>query len=469
MTDHDLLQQYTQGQSNDAMCELVRRHIDMVHATARRELGDAHLADDVTQAVFLVLMRRAAKISSSVPIGGWLFKTTMYAVANIRRGVARREAHEREAREMKAPDTQQPPDPAILRVLNEGIAGLSATDRHMIVSRYLEGRSTEEVGTALGISEAAVRQRLSRAVGRLRRRLAKRGVVAAAAAVSVALESSKVQTATASVVAPVEAMVRGAVPSASIQTIVRGVLQMLRHAQTLSLSVVAGIVCAIIGTGVLIAAETGAPPASAPAAVAGASAASRTTPAATRAMSKFGPARTPKGTLEAAFAAALAGDPDGMSACFQNPTDADKVLLRNFALALSGFDVFAKAVEKQFGKDALTQLNQSRIIGGVDPTEIGDAKETIDGDKAIVDIGRSGPQGGIPMIKVGDVWKMDPAVFGTLNKQAVEASAKLGPSLVQLAKDIEANKYANLGQALTAAQKALQAIQKGGGTPEGVP
>src|SRR5205814_191415 len=113
----------------------------------------------------------------------------------------------------------------------------------------------------------------------------------------------------------------------------------------------------------------------------------------------------------AAFAAALAGDADGMATCFQNPTDEDKKLLQNFARALFGFDRFSKAVEKQFGKDALTQLNQSRIIGGLDPTEIADAKEAIEGDKAIVDIGKAGPQGGIPMIKIGDVWKMDTSVF----------------------------------------------------------
>ena len=66
MTDHELLSQYVRHRSNEAMGELVRRHVDTVYATALRELRDAHLAEDVTQAVFMVLAQRAKSLSPKV-------------------------------------------------------------------------------------------------------------------------------------------------------------------------------------------------------------------------------------------------------------------------------------------------------------------------------------------------------------------------------------------------------------------
>ena len=91
MTDHELLAQYTERHSNDAMCELISRHIDMVHAVAARELMDPHRADDATQAVFLVLMRRAPSISVKVCLAGWLFNTTRLVATQSRREARRRQ------------------------------------------------------------------------------------------------------------------------------------------------------------------------------------------------------------------------------------------------------------------------------------------------------------------------------------------------------------------------------------------
>jgi len=62
--DAQLLRQFTDEGSQAALAELVRRRIDFVYATALRQVGgDAHLAQDVTQSVFLALARSARSLA----------------------------------------------------------------------------------------------------------------------------------------------------------------------------------------------------------------------------------------------------------------------------------------------------------------------------------------------------------------------------------------------------------------------
>jgi len=69
--DAELLRQYAQSGSETAFAELVRRYLPLVYATALRLVnGDSHLAQDVTQAVFIDLARKTGSLprrSTSVP------------------------------------------------------------------------------------------------------------------------------------------------------------------------------------------------------------------------------------------------------------------------------------------------------------------------------------------------------------------------------------------------------------------
>src|SRR5271170_4886983 len=91
------LSQYIQTGSRSALDQLIREHVDFVYATAARQLGDAHLAEDVTQAVFIVLARRAKSIKREAALPGWLFKTTRYAALNAIKMEQRRRKHEQAA------------------------------------------------------------------------------------------------------------------------------------------------------------------------------------------------------------------------------------------------------------------------------------------------------------------------------------------------------------------------------------
>src|SRR5262245_11666197 len=103
MTDRELLHEYARRGSQEAFAQLAARHADWVYAAAARMVRDAHLAEDVAQAVFIVLAQSAAKLGKrNVSLNGWLFKVVRYSAAHALRAKARREHHEKQAAAMTA-------------------------------------------------------------------------------------------------------------------------------------------------------------------------------------------------------------------------------------------------------------------------------------------------------------------------------------------------------------------------------
>src|SRR3954447_821953 len=104
MTDnHQLLADYARTRSEAAFTELVRRYIDLVYSSAVRLVdGDTHLAEDISQTVFLDLARAARTISEEAQLGGWLHRHTCFVAAKMIRGQRRRQTRERQSLEMNA-------------------------------------------------------------------------------------------------------------------------------------------------------------------------------------------------------------------------------------------------------------------------------------------------------------------------------------------------------------------------------
>ena len=81
LTDQQLLRDYAEHRSDAAFGELVRRHLDLVYSAALRMVRDAHLAEDVTQGVFVALARSAARRTDCAVLAGWLHRTEIAAIA----------------------------------------------------------------------------------------------------------------------------------------------------------------------------------------------------------------------------------------------------------------------------------------------------------------------------------------------------------------------------------------------------
>src|SRR4051812_33522794 len=180
--DSQLLSEYAEKVSQQAFAELSRRYVNLVYSSALRQMGNAHAAEDVTQAVFIVLARKAAGLKRDVILSSWLLQTTSYAVKNARRAELRRRFHEQEAAQMKtmSQETDEKLWDRIAPQIDKAIASLGAPYRDAVVLRYFDGRSYEEIARRLKISEVAARQRASRGVAELREVLARQGVLAPA-------------------------------------------------------------------------------------------------------------------------------------------------------------------------------------------------------------------------------------------------------------------------------------------------
>jgi len=197
--DGQLLQQYTRDRSESAFGELVTRHIDLVYSVALRVAGgDSHLAQDVTQTVFLDLARKAASLPQDAVLAGWLHRHTWFTAAKMVRTERRRQTREETAMEMRAlDDNTGSPWELIAPHLDEGLNQLSASDRDAIVLRFFKQQDFRVIGAALGVSEDTAQKRVSRALEKLRSLLSKRGATLTATALASALTAEAVAAAPA--------------------------------------------------------------------------------------------------------------------------------------------------------------------------------------------------------------------------------------------------------------------------------
>lgn len=189
-SDRDLLRTF--AETRDAACFtcIVQRHIKFVYGVCWRRLGNAHLAQDATQTVFIALARKAGAVATVPNVLGWLHRSACYETRNLMRAQANRLARETEAHRLGTTGPEGRPHLPILEtVLDDALGEIPTPDRDAILARFFAERSYREIGAELKVSENAARMRVERALIKLRDCLGRRGVTSTAAILASALPS----------------------------------------------------------------------------------------------------------------------------------------------------------------------------------------------------------------------------------------------------------------------------------------
>jgi len=181
MNGTDLLAAYRQSGSEDAFSELVRRYTNLVYSVAKRRLSSAPLAEEVAQTVFARLAKTAPKLRSDAELVAWLHRTSVRVAIDVWRAETRRRTREQHAAAMEpAPAENTELWDRIAPSLDEALNQLGDLDRQAVLLRFFQQKPMRDIGRILGVSEDAAKMRVSRAIDRLRTRLATRGVTCTA-------------------------------------------------------------------------------------------------------------------------------------------------------------------------------------------------------------------------------------------------------------------------------------------------
>ena len=231
MTSDDmaLVREYAASQSERAFEQLVTRHLDLVYSSALRRVHDVYLAEEVTQAVFIILARKAGSLGPKTVLSGWLYHTTRYAAADALKTRRRRWQREKEA-QMQSLLNEPQSDEAwqqIAPMLEAAMDFLGDRDRNALILRFLEGRNVREVSTALGVSEGAAKMRVNRALEKLRKIFTRSGVRLSVAAIAAAVSANSVHAAPTGLATTIAVATKGSVVTASTLTLVKGALKLM--------------------------------------------------------------------------------------------------------------------------------------------------------------------------------------------------------------------------------------------------
>ena len=153
-----------------SFAHVMRRHSGVLYAIAYRRLGSVHDAEETVQDAFLLLWRKRGSLhfvgESALP---WLVVTVKNLALNRRRGALRRARHEAPDADLPAAAATEPPE--VDDLIRRAFDRLPPIDAEIARLCLIEDLSYAEAAVRVGLTAGAVRNRLSRARGRLRRDL----------------------------------------------------------------------------------------------------------------------------------------------------------------------------------------------------------------------------------------------------------------------------------------------------------
>ncbi|MBI3408435.1 MAG: sigma-70 family RNA polymerase sigma factor [Planctomycetes bacterium] len=184
-TDAELLTRFA-GQRDAAAFELlVWRHGPMVLGLSRRLLRHEQDAEDVFQATFLTMVRKAGSIAKKHALASWLYKVAYRIACRLRMKVPQLTNHPAELDDIPGPEIEPNFFQRDLRtMLDREVARLPERYRRVILLCHVQGKTQEEAARTLGCPKGTVAARLVRARERLRLRLTQQGLAYSTSAFS---------------------------------------------------------------------------------------------------------------------------------------------------------------------------------------------------------------------------------------------------------------------------------------------
>ncbi|HEX3890265.1 MAG TPA: sigma-70 family RNA polymerase sigma factor, partial [Verrucomicrobiae bacterium] len=221
---------------------------------ALRQVRDTHLAEEIAQAVFIILARKAGSLGDKIILSGWLCRTARYASANALTIQRRRQQREQEAHMQSILNEAEPMHEEtwnqIAPLLDGAMEKLGQKDHDALVLRFFENKTFAEVGATLGASEDAAKMRVNRALEKLRKFFTKHGVSSTTNIIAGTISANSVQPAPLALAKSVTAVaiVQGAAASGSTLTLIKGALKIMAWTKTQTAIVAGAAILLATGT-----------------------------------------------------------------------------------------------------------------------------------------------------------------------------------------------------------------------------
>jgi RNA polymerase sigma factor (sigma-70 family) len=389
--DLTLLREYGRSNSEGAFATLVSRYVNLVYSVALRQARDAHLAEEITQAVFIILARKADSLGDKTILPGWLCRTARYVSANALTIQRRRRQREQEAfmqSELESQnDVSHQGEPMTERwnqiapLLDGAMEKLGQKDHDALVLRFFQNKSFAEVGAALGASEEAAKMRVGRALEKLRKLFGRGGIASTTAIIAGMISANSVQAAPTGLAKTISAVAvtKGAAVSTSTLTLIKGALKVMAWTKIKTI--------AVVGVAVILAAGT-------------------TTSLVIRHHHQAEQPRfdTPEATFQSAFGAMSRGDVKAVGASYtaefkdeflatagKGKSDAELVtMFAQIAGALGGFQVVSH--ESKSDDELILHIRTARMPDAAIPMKKVGSEWKINGNITVGKQGNGGPQ-----------------------------------------------------------------------------